>query len=263
MAGRAAWHPLDTGLQSASTRDIAVAGASVYAATWQGLATLDSQGWRAVNVASSPTVHMERVDATSSGLVVVANSSGIHKSDDGGASWKQINPKLASAIAISPSDQKTIYAGLSDAMSKSTDGGDTWRSIQNDMPVGYYFFYYGFFAAAIEVDRSNADIVYVCSDDLFKSIDGGVHWKSILHSASAVAIDSGNPSLLYAADYSGNAYVSTDAGASWQSPDVDGDVVALATDPARASVVYAGTAQGKVYRSVNGGRRWIQVSDGL
>ncbi|MDQ6799642.1 MAG: YCF48-related protein [Acidobacteriota bacterium] len=264
-SARPVWRPVDTGLQSASTQDVAVAGASVYAATWQGLAThsTDSESWRAIDVASSPTVHMQSVKATSSGVVLVGNSSGLHKSDDGGATWKLSAPKTATAIGISPSDQKTIYAALSNAMSKSTDGGDTWRSIQNDMPLGYYFFYYGFYSPSIEVDRSDADIVYVCYEHLYKSIDGGVHWKPILQAASAIAIDSANPSLLYATDYRGNVWVSSNAGASWQSPDVEGDVVALATDPARASVVYAGTSAGNVYRSVNGGRRWSKISDGL
>jgi photosystem II stability/assembly factor-like uncharacterized protein len=264
-AARAEWHALDTRLQSASTQDIAVAGAAVYAATWQGLATLaaDSESWRAIEVASSPTVHMNRVDATSSGVVVVGNSFGLHKSNDGGASWKLSTSKTVTAIGISPSDPKTIYAALSDAMSKSTDGGDTWRSIQNDLPKGYYFSVYGFYASAIEVDRSDADIVYVCKDNLYKSVDGGAHWKPIVQRAWAMAIDSVNPSLLYVTEWSGNVRVSNDAGSTWQVPDGGGNVVTLATDPARASVVYAGTAQGKVYRSVNGGRRWIQISDGL
>jgi photosystem II stability/assembly factor-like uncharacterized protein len=259
------WKAVNTGLLSASTLDVAVAGSTVYAATQQGLSSLTegSVGWNAIDVSSIGTLPIYDVDATTAGVVLAGTGSALHKSDDSGATWKRVSGQQVTAIGLAPSDPKTMYAALADGMAKSTDGGDTWFTIQNNIPQSYYS-YYGFAASAIAVDRTNADIVYVCTDGVYKSIDGGKQWKSIFSSwISAFAIDQFNPSLLYGANFDGKVFSSNDAGTSWQPIDVNGKVVALAVDPARASVVYAATAAGNVYRSSNAGKLWMSINAGL
>lgn len=269
------WKVVRTGLHTSRTTAVAVGRSTIYAASEVGLSSLTegSEVWKTISVSSSPTAKILDVDATGSGVVLATTLSGLHKSDDSGATWTSVATSgnrpnsywpWPDASAIAPSDPKTMYAALVDGMSKSTDGGDSWFPIHNDIPKEYNFYYYGFGASTIEVDPTTADTVYVCYDHTYKTVDGGAHWTSIsAEPMSALAIDRFNTSLLYAANYKGELLRSSDAGAQWEILDFHSPATALAVDPARPSVVYAGTADGQVYRSMNGGRSWKTINDGL
>jgi|GEM_PF-3347235 len=78
------------------------------------------------------------VSITEDGLTVYSSAdvSGIHKSTDGGLSYKTINeglksPKVAS-LAITPDNDQILYAGTgnkggSGGLFRSTNGGDSWQ----------------------------------------------------------------------------------------------------------------------------------------
>lgn len=89
----------------------------------------------------------------------------------------------------------------------------------------------------------------------------------------ALAIDSNNPDVMYAAGVAGGIWKSTDAGANWQSLDdmmLNLAVCTIAIDPTNSDILYAGTGEGYgnsvfvrglgVFKSVDAGSSWTQLS---
>jgi photosystem II stability/assembly factor-like uncharacterized protein len=148
-------------------------------------------------------------------------NGGVWESLDAGRTWNPIfdTQPIGSigAIAVAPSDPKTIYAGSGEAdmrsdisqgngMYKSTDGGRTWSHIglEDSQQIG-----------RIRIHPANPNVVYVAAlghpygpnaeRGLFRSSDGGKSWQRILSrngdsdtGAIDVTFEPGNPSTLYA-----------------------------------------------------------------
>jgi hypothetical protein len=136
-----------------------------------------------------------------------ANSGGVFKSVDGGASWSAAatGPVSVFALAIDPGTPTTLYAGTFDGVFKSVDGGRSW-------------------------DARSASLTCVATRAV-----------CIVH---ALAIDPRTPTTLYAGTSQG-AFRSLDAAASWSSlaRGLDtANVRALAVDPLNPARVYAGSA---------------------
>jgi photosystem II stability/assembly factor-like uncharacterized protein len=63
------------------------------------------------------------------------HDTGVFKSTDGGESWNGVGPSaIVLALAIDPSQPKTIYAGtLGKGVFKTTDGGESWSSFNTGL----------------------------------------------------------------------------------------------------------------------------------
>lgn len=135
-----------------------------------------------------------------------AVDGGVWESHNAGRTWTPIfdseNVGSIGAIAVAPSDPKTLYVGTGEAdmrsdiaygigMFKSTDAGKTWQHIglTDTRQIG-----------AIVVDPHDANIVYVAAlghaygpnaqRGVFKTTDGGATWSKVLyHDANTGAID--------------------------------------------------------------------------
>jgi photosystem II stability/assembly factor-like uncharacterized protein len=185
-----------------------------------------------------------------------AAGGGVWKTADAGRTWAPIfdrGPASVGALAVAPSDPKTIYVGTGQASSrydiaagegvfKSKDGGASWLHVglEATRHIG-----------AILVDPRNADIVLVAAfghafganpdRGVFRSEDGGTTWRRAL-------------------------FVSENTGA-----------VDLAFDPADPDVVFASVWQARykpwlsyfersegdesgIYRSSDGGRTFARVA---
>ena len=177
---------------------------------------------------------------------------GVWKTTDAGTVWTPIfdNEPVASigALAVAPSDPKTIYAGTGesdirsdlasgDGMYRSDDGGATWKHIglEDSRQI-----------SRILVDPGDAHIVYAGvlghvygpSDQrgVYKSTDGGENWTRVLDKGpdvgvADVAMAGGQPQILFATTWNahrppwstyaplegpGNAlFRTTDGGTNW------------------------------------------------
>ena len=148
-----------------------------------------------------------------------AVNGGIWKTSDAGTVWTPIsdNQRIGSvgAIAVAPSDSRTIYVGTGesdirsdlssgDGVYKSTDGGSTWLhlGLEDTRQI-----------SRIVVDPQDANVVYVGAlghaygpneqRGVYKSVDGGAHWSKTLDEGTEIgvsdlAICSGNSQLLFA-----------------------------------------------------------------
>jgi photosystem II stability/assembly factor-like uncharacterized protein len=202
------------------------------------------RGGRAVAVAGVPG------DSTT--FYFGAVNGGIWKTTDSGTVWTPIfdNQPVGSigAIAVAPSDPRTIYAGTGESdirsdlssgngVYKSTDGGPTWTHIglEDTRQI-----------SRIVVDPRDPKVVYVGAlghaygpneqRGVYKSVDGGAHWAKVLDKGpeigiSDLAICSGNPQILFAGTWNahrppwstyapidgpgGGLYRSQDAGKTW------------------------------------------------
>ena len=202
------------------------------------------RGGRAVAVAGVPG------DSTT--FYFGAVNGGIWKTTDAGVVWTPVFDKQAigaiGAIAVAPSDAKTIYVGTGESdirsdlssgngVYKSSDGGVSWLHVGLEETRQI---------SRIVVDPKNADVVYVGAlgnayapneqRGVYKSVDGGAHWARVLEQGAEVgvsdlAICSGNPQVLFAGMWharrppwstyapidgpGGGLYRSLDAGKTW------------------------------------------------
>ena len=146
-------------------------------------------------------------------------NGGIWKTIDAGIVWTPIfdSQPVGSigALAVAPSDPKTIYAGTGESdiredlssgngVYKSTDGGATWLHVglEDTRQI-----------SRIVIDPQDPKTVYVGAlghvygpneqRGVYKSVDGGAHWSRILYPGqeigiSDLAICSRNPQLMFA-----------------------------------------------------------------
>ncbi|MGZ4392538.1 MAG: WD40/YVTN/BNR-like repeat-containing protein, partial [Gaiellaceae bacterium] len=185
--------------------------------------------------------------------VVYSAAGAIHKSTDGGRTWKTVlAPKQwgwfgASRVAIAPTRPESIYAIAHTVLNgapgdttiyKSADAGKTWQTT-----------------------GGGSSLPPSCCAD----------------SEDALAVDPENPQTLYAA-VGATILATTDGGASWQ-PIANGlpanDVTSLAVDPRRSGTVYAGVeinlnrvnhvgaVHGAIYKTTDGGQTWGEIFSGF
>ena len=172
----------------------------------------------------------------------------IFKSTDGGINWapaeKRISHGPVSALALSPSKPKKLYA---------VSGGSVYLSANRAKKWSLGGFSSSGNRADLAVDPKTANTLYLAAQTgVYKSTDGGETFRatSLTTSVGALTIDPRNTSIIYAAARQlgpNKVFKSTDGGASWvtTSTGITSDLVrALAIDPNDTSVIYAGTISG-------------------
>jgi len=180
----------------------------------------------------------------------VAYGDGIYKSEDGGASWKNMGLKTSEHIGkiiIDPTNSDVVYVAAIGPLWK--EGGER---------------------------------------GVYKTIDGGKTWDLVLKidehtGVNDIVMDPRNPSVLYASAYQrrrhdygyvsggpgSGMYKSVDAGKTWEKankglPETSLGRIGLAISPADPEFIYAiveaAKGEGGFFRSTNRGASWAKMS---
>lgn len=111
-------------------------------------------------------------------------SSALHKSTDGGLTWKKMEKGLPKEIGkagifASPAQAGLVFAVVEakekGGLYKSTDGGESWSHVNGDRRLHARSWYYMHLTA----DPKNANTVYVMNSSMLKSIDGGKSFSPV------------------------------------------------------------------------------------
>ncbi|MCP3959442.1 MAG: glycosyl hydrolase [bacterium] len=164
---------------------------------------------------------------TVAALIDGGPGSGIHKSTDGGATWRQLERGLPEeemgkiGLAISPVDPDIVYATIELAHReggfwRSADGGGTWEKRSDYVSGGTGPHYYQeIFASPHKLDR-----VYQMDPRMHVTEDGGKTFHRVgeehKHGDNhALAFDADDPGYLLAGS-DGGLYESWDLGKNWK-----------------------------------------------
>ncbi len=154
----------------------------------------------------------------------------IFRTTDNAETWSVMSPDLArtdtgrvSAIGYAPTDQKTLYVGMSDGnVSITRDSGVTWTSIMAGLPERV--------VTEIVVDEADPNTAYLTmsgfgAPHVWKTTSGGATWTNIAGDLPNIPVN------------------------------------ALALIP-RSKELYIGTDLG-MFRSTNGGQTWVPFQAGF
>jgi photosystem II stability/assembly factor-like uncharacterized protein len=206
-------------------------------------------------------------------IVYAGSGSGVFKSTDGGASWRDASAGLTESyvfdLAIDQHRPATLYAATDGGVYKSQDGGGSWR--KTSMPPGVE----GRDAAvSLALHPRNSQVIYAGTDDsVYKSGDAGATWRKVktARRVFAIVLDPKRPATVYAGSGAG-VFKSTDAGRSWkprnvglfpnEKPDghslAEGFATAIVVDSRHPQTLYLGSARG-VLKSTDGARIWRRI----
>ena len=182
---------------------------------------------------------------------LTATGLGTFKSTDGAATSSATGSLGgAGAVAVDSTNSAVLYASVGNTQGagiyKSTDAGATFAGINNGLPSGW-------FANSLILVPSAPGRVYAIGSfaptkDVYRTDDGGNTWIKVGSGlpdgpVSALTVDPGNSSVVYAAPPAGGLYRSTDAGANFSLvPGLRIPIVSsVAIDPTNSSQIYTGS----------------------
>jgi hypothetical protein len=248
------WHLVNPDINGASVVSMtSLSGhpGSLYVATFDGFHR-SADGGASWSTSSVPPclVATMAVDASDPSVVYIgcAQSGGVIKSSDGGATWTPINQGLADpshpdqlptidSLVIDPSDPSTLYLStLVDPLGDifvTHDGGATWASIHAGSGAG---------ALALNGGR-----LYAYDDGIITSDDAGQTWSQpAAVEAELLVADPSDAQTVYAVALDkaagGGVAVTTDGGQTWAAP--AGGPTHILSAAALGGTLYLGTLGG-------------------
>ncbi|MBZ5496366.1 MAG: hypothetical protein LAP85_08185 [Acidobacteriia bacterium] len=275
--------------------------------------------WRSIGpgAAGGRITDVEALDADFRFAIAAAASGGVWKTTNAGTTWTPIFDHYGASsigdIAIFQKDPRILWVGTGEANNrnsvawgdgiyKSSDGGQTFQNagLKDTFQI-----------ARVVTHPADPDIVYVAAvgnlwgytgdRGVFKTVDGGRTWQKLTNGlpndgksgATDLAMDPGNPEVLYAAFYqrlrtpwrfdsggpNGGIFKTTDGGRTWQkltkglpagdtgriginvyrkNPKIIMAIVEHGFRPQRGSPEYADMTKlgSGIYRSEDGGESW-------
>ena len=159
-------------------------------------------------------------------IISGAYEGGVYKSRNGGDSWIKLTNGLPggligkSDLAVSPADPNRVYVLMEapegeGGVYRSDDRGESFRLVNTESGLLDRPFYY----TNIDVDPTNADLLYVNSTRFYRSLDGGKTFsrRSTPHGDNHdMWINPNDPGIFVQAN-DGGATVTLDSGRTWSS----------------------------------------------
>ncbi len=274
--GAATWRELPLSLGHESVVDNLLVHPSdadnVFAAFWRANGTgglvqsLDGgDTWAALPVPADPSLRAMAMAPSNSQRMYIGGIGGVWRSDDSGASWRNINgvglaSEFVESLAVDPRDPDHVYAGTWRQVYRTRDGGENWARIYQGMAVDRDVF-------SLTISPHDPDTVLAGTCNfLYRSSDGGGSWNERRNGLErrhnrvhAIVHDPRDPRALFAGTR-GALYRSADAGGNWELaiPGVTVSGMALDADNDRLYVateergVMVGSPHGELIESNSG-----------
>jgi hypothetical protein len=173
--------------------------------------------------------------------------SGVYKSVDGAVTWSfaGLSGESVQSLAVDPVDSNLLYAALATpgSLKISLDGGDSWTDAS--LPVTFY---------SLATSPTTPGTLYAGTSSGLYTYEAG-SWTQLGladHAVTALAVDPSHSSRIYAGTGDNGAYISKDAGLSWDS--VDRNLTAIIVqsiqiDPNFPNYIYFSTKTHGVFLS--------------
>ena len=161
---------------------------------------------------SSDHVKALAIDPGRPATVYAVVEDSLYVSGDAGASWTkttgkmQVNSSEADVMTVMVTSD-AVYAGTTAGVWKSRHGGATWSQGTGLSTLGILRYFFGI--AALAVDPGKSSVLYagdsglMTSGGVYSSTDSGASWTqaggTLTGDISALAVDSSNPHMVYAA----------------------------------------------------------------
>ncbi|MDF0676644.1 MAG: hypothetical protein P0120_20265 [Nitrospira sp.] len=205
--------------------------------------------------------------------IYIATTVGAFLTKDAGREWEERmngmkEVHIVTSIAINPKDPTILYGGTTGGMYRTDDGAMSWKKVNNGLiPESELMASMALGVNAIEIDRTNPDIVYAgTTKGLFRTTNSGEQWERIGQSLtdpfiSSILLHPTEPSQLYVGGPKG-VWKSSDGGKTWRAMNqgiATLNIRALAMNPKNPQMLYAGTNGSGLYRSTDAGTTWTSV----
>ncbi len=251
--------------------------------------------WQHIGLADTRFIGKIRIHPHSPDIVYVAalghafgpnEQRGVFKSEDGGATWRQVLARSPQAgavdLSLDTTNPRRLYAAIWEAhrnfwdissggagsgLWRSTDAGETWSdlSTKTGMPVGIKG-KIGVAASPAQAGRVWALIEHATDGGLYRSDDGGESWERICADQNLISrawyymhltADPHDPETVYVNNLS--LWKSTDGGKTFtEMATPHGDNHDLWIDPANPQRMIQGNDGGACV-SLTGGATWSSI----
>lgn len=203
------------------------------------------------------------IDPNDSNVIVAGGLTGVHRSLDGGRTWKRISDQInVESLAIDPRSRDRIFVGTWRQGWRTDDGGKSWKHIAEGMVLDTDMF-------SITIDPKRPDNVWVATCGwVYNSQNGGDKWTRYRDGFNNrrihdVDIDPCDENTVYAGSVAG-LYRSDDKGKSWYVMSDEGLVInSIVLHPQRPERIILGIEGDGVYVSHDRGQTYQRTSDGL
>ncbi len=298
--GEQDWRSITTGLPEApQVRALLVHpenAALIFAGTQTGVYRSEDRGesWTATDSLQGDVWSLAMHPHDSNILFAGYDQGRVCRSEDGGASWRQMNTdkivfphitmnpheivKRVIGLAIDANNPQDVYGAIEvGGLIASRDGGETWESITD----GHYTRLGPVDLHGVQVNSTAAGLVYIITQmAMFRSRNGGGRWEFVpieeMFPGGSYCRDlvlaPNDPQTMYLAAGSGGGSAppgteetgvlvrSQDAGETWKQVDL-GEVASsrmfqIAIDRAAPSHLYCCDRDGAVYSSDDEGESW-------
>ena len=235
---------------------------------FSGLWTTHDEGrtWtEPADLAGTP-VHALTAWAGDPKVLAAGTAQGVWLSEDCGARWRRISKpwlhemRVVTAVAFSPADRKSIYAGTPHLPWKTTDEGESWESIHEGMIDDS-----DVFSIYVDPHKPERVLLSACSG-IYRTETGGAPWTKFkgipptLRRTHAVHIDAAHPDVIYAGTTLG-LLKSTD-GATFKLMN-DLAILGMAFDPQVASRFYIAAEASGLWKTEDGGKTLQRIGEGF